>query len=380
MPFLDHDGGRAYYRHWAADDPRAAVIFLHGFGEHTGLYHRYGFALNAAGIDLWAVDQFGHGLTPGERGDFGTIEDSSALADALTELAEQETSRYTACRAGTFVRVDRDAVPAARAAPSRYRAGVISGAPLVPVAGAARQRHLVRPRPRLAVQRPVLPRLARERPAGLRRRRRHGPDPRTRPRVGPLRCRTARADGADAGRARRATIRSPRSARCAPTPSRSSRCPGASVRRRAPRHPQRRRCTARWPRRSSTSSTSQDPQRRDLEPGVVGGRGEERLEVVAPLRRGVLVRLDAGVLAAVEQQRPRLDLAAPPTASAPHRTRRSDRHRRAPSAPCSRCAPASRRCTGEPSLRRVPVDAGELVGLPGAEPRRDVAAASRAAR
>ena len=68
MPFLETDAGRAYYRHWAAPDPRAAVIFLHGFGEHTGLYHRYGFALNAAGVDLWAVDQFGHGLTPGEIG------------------------------------------------------------------------------------------------------------------------------------------------------------------------------------------------------------------------------------------------------------------------------------------------------------------------
>ena len=40
------------------------------------LYHRYGFALNAAGIDLWAVDQFGHGLSPGDRGDFGSIEAS----------------------------------------------------------------------------------------------------------------------------------------------------------------------------------------------------------------------------------------------------------------------------------------------------------------
>ena len=46
-------------------EPRAVVVFLHGFGEHTGVYHRYGFALNAAGIDLWAVDQFGHGLSPG---------------------------------------------------------------------------------------------------------------------------------------------------------------------------------------------------------------------------------------------------------------------------------------------------------------------------
>lgn len=48
-----HDRGPVYYRHWACPQPRAAVIFLHGFGEHTGLYHRYGFALNDAGIDVW---------------------------------------------------------------------------------------------------------------------------------------------------------------------------------------------------------------------------------------------------------------------------------------------------------------------------------------
>ena len=32
MPFIDHQQGKAYYRHWAAAEPRAAVIFLHGFG------------------------------------------------------------------------------------------------------------------------------------------------------------------------------------------------------------------------------------------------------------------------------------------------------------------------------------------------------------
>lgn len=133
MPFLKHDRGRAYYRHWAAEQPRAAVIFLHGFGEHTGVYHRYGFALNAAGIDLWAVDQFGHGLSPGTRGDFGSIEDSSALADALIDVVEQERSGIPLVAQGhsfgaivtLFRLLD---------APDRYRAGVISGAPLVPVA------------------------------------------------------------------------------------------------------------------------------------------------------------------------------------------------------------------------------------------------------
>ena len=134
MPFLETDDGRAYYRHWAAEEPRAAVIFLHGFGEHTGLYHRYGFALNAAGIDLWAVDQFGHGLTPGERGDFRTLEASGALADRLTELALQAHPDIPLVAQGhsfgavvTLFRLLTGS--------DRYAAGVVSGAPLVPVPG-----------------------------------------------------------------------------------------------------------------------------------------------------------------------------------------------------------------------------------------------------
>jgi alpha-beta hydrolase superfamily lysophospholipase len=132
MPFLDTDDGRAYYRHWAAAEPRAAVVFLHGFGEHTGLYHRYGFALNAAGIDLWAVDQFGHGLTPGERGDFRSLEASSVLAEHLSELASAQRPGLPLVAQGhsfggvvtLFRLLD---------APDRYVAGVVSGAPLVPV-------------------------------------------------------------------------------------------------------------------------------------------------------------------------------------------------------------------------------------------------------
>lgn len=132
MPFFDHHLGRIYYRHWDAEDPRAAVVFLHGFGEHCGLYDRYGFALNAAGIDLWVVDQLGHGLSPGQRGQFGTLEDSAALAESVTELAEQRNPGIPIVAQGhsygavvtLFNLIEQ---------PDRYRAGVISGAPLVPV-------------------------------------------------------------------------------------------------------------------------------------------------------------------------------------------------------------------------------------------------------
>lgn len=134
MPFIEHARGRAYYRHWPAAEPRAAVIFLHGFGEHTGLYHRYGFALNAADIDLWAVDQFGHGLSPGERGDFGSIEDSSALADSLTELAQEQRPGIPLLAQGhsfgSIVTLFR-----LLDGPDLYRAGIVSGAPLIPIPG-----------------------------------------------------------------------------------------------------------------------------------------------------------------------------------------------------------------------------------------------------
>ncbi|WP_186243756.1 alpha/beta fold hydrolase [Mycobacterium simulans] len=132
MPILQHDRGRAYYRYWPAAAPHAAVIFLHGFGEHTGLYHRYAFGLNAVGIDLWAIDQFGHGLTGGERGDFGSIEISSALADAITDLAERQRPGLPLIAQGhsfgsvvTLCRLLDN--------PDRYRAGIISGAPLAPI-------------------------------------------------------------------------------------------------------------------------------------------------------------------------------------------------------------------------------------------------------
>ncbi|MBX9641140.1 MAG: lysophospholipase [Mycobacteriaceae bacterium] len=132
MPMLEHDRGHAYYRHWPAADPRAAVIFLHGFGEHTGLYHRYAFALNAAGIDLWAVDQFGHGLTGGERGDIVSIEASGELADAVTDLAERHRPGLPLIAQGhSFGSV----VTLCRLLDmkDRYRAGVLSGVPIAPI-------------------------------------------------------------------------------------------------------------------------------------------------------------------------------------------------------------------------------------------------------
>jgi alpha-beta hydrolase superfamily lysophospholipase len=63
------DGTRLIGQRWSAADPaRAAVVLAHGMGEHSLRYDRLGRALAAAGIDLLAVDQRGHGRTAAMAG------------------------------------------------------------------------------------------------------------------------------------------------------------------------------------------------------------------------------------------------------------------------------------------------------------------------
>nr|WP_296773114.1 alpha/beta fold hydrolase [Rhodococcus sp. (in: high G+C Gram-positive bacteria)] len=132
MPFFDGSRGPVYYRHWAAEVPRAAVIFLHGYGEHSGLYHRFANSLSADGIDVWALDQIGHGLTTGDRGDFGSLRELGADASTLGSIARMATPDVPSIIVGhslgsvvaTLAVLDDSA---------RYDAAVISGAPLSPL-------------------------------------------------------------------------------------------------------------------------------------------------------------------------------------------------------------------------------------------------------
>jgi alpha-beta hydrolase superfamily lysophospholipase len=48
--------------------PRAAVLLLHGLGEHMGRYGHVASALAAAGYAVLGYDHHGHGLSSSERG------------------------------------------------------------------------------------------------------------------------------------------------------------------------------------------------------------------------------------------------------------------------------------------------------------------------
>jgi len=132
MPTFDGAVGRVYYKAWRVPAPRAAaVVFLHGFGEHSGLYHRLGNTLNASGIELWALDEIGHGLTEGERAVIASIDDLVENGRRLTALAEA-AGPAPVWLAGHSLGSAAAAVSGARD-PGRYAGLILSGAALSPL-------------------------------------------------------------------------------------------------------------------------------------------------------------------------------------------------------------------------------------------------------
>jgi alpha-beta hydrolase superfamily lysophospholipase len=133
MPTFDGVTGRVYYKAWCGPAPSTAtVVFLHGFGEHSGLYHRLGNALNGAGIDLWALDEIGHGLTEGDRAAIESIGDLVENGRRLTAIAEAAHPGHPVWLAGHSLGAATAAVSAVRD-PGRYAGLILSGAPLAPL-------------------------------------------------------------------------------------------------------------------------------------------------------------------------------------------------------------------------------------------------------
>ena len=77
------DGQRLFVRDWPLPQARAAVLIVHGLGEHGGRYQRLAHWFNARGYAVRTYDQRGHGQTPGQR---GAMPRTSALLEDLTAV------------------------------------------------------------------------------------------------------------------------------------------------------------------------------------------------------------------------------------------------------------------------------------------------------
>ena len=84
------DGSLRARHHWpcvTGRPMRAAVLLVHGLGEHAGRHARLATWLARAGFDVHGFDQSGHGRSPGHRGRLDHArrlpDDLAAIIDAL---------------------------------------------------------------------------------------------------------------------------------------------------------------------------------------------------------------------------------------------------------------------------------------------------------
>ncbi|MFD4291993.1 alpha/beta hydrolase [Rhodococcus sp. NPDC058532] len=128
MPFFTGASGQVHHRRWPCPDPVAALVFLHGMGQHTGHYHRFGRALAAEGIETWALDHVGHGLSEGEPGHPGSLDVLGANALLLADLAAHDRPGLPLAVMGHSLGA-ATAIAALGAAPDRFGAVVLCGLP-----------------------------------------------------------------------------------------------------------------------------------------------------------------------------------------------------------------------------------------------------------
>jgi alpha-beta hydrolase superfamily lysophospholipase len=127
MPYLD-SARHVYFRHWDRSPADASVLLLHGFGEHSGHYHRLAYGLNNRGLDVWGLDHLGHGLSDGVRGQFRSVDALANNASLLLDAIEADFPDRPLFVVGHSLGGVTAALLAARG--RRFDGLVLTGAPL----------------------------------------------------------------------------------------------------------------------------------------------------------------------------------------------------------------------------------------------------------
>jgi acylglycerol lipase len=92
MPFFVGSRGLVFHQSWLPDGPvRGVVVFVHGYGEHSGLYEPLARRLTRDGIAVHALDTVGHGRSDGER---AVITSWDHLVDDARQLANLARAQH----------------------------------------------------------------------------------------------------------------------------------------------------------------------------------------------------------------------------------------------------------------------------------------------
>jgi acylglycerol lipase len=133
VPFFTGSVGRIHHAAWhPGGEATGVVVFLHGYGEHLGLYDPLGRRLAAEGFAVHAIDAVGHGRSDGERAVIASWDHYISDARRLVELARAEHPGRPVVLAGHSGGALAAYLLALRA-PHLVQALVLSGAPLRPL-------------------------------------------------------------------------------------------------------------------------------------------------------------------------------------------------------------------------------------------------------
>jgi acylglycerol lipase len=88
---LTFDNIPLYACEWSPEaQPTAAIILLHGLGEHSQRYTHVAQAFTDAGYSFFAFDLRGHGRSPGLRGDFPSFEAVMKDIDSISSIVAEK--------------------------------------------------------------------------------------------------------------------------------------------------------------------------------------------------------------------------------------------------------------------------------------------------
>lgn len=80
------DGTEMFGQDWTTDNAKAAVVIVHGMGEHSGRYAHVAKAMNDEGYSCYSFDHRGHGKTAGKKGHTPSFD---ALLDSVEDVLKR---------------------------------------------------------------------------------------------------------------------------------------------------------------------------------------------------------------------------------------------------------------------------------------------------
>jgi len=87
------DGLQLHGRKWRVDKPKATILGVHGFSEHSGRYRHVAEYLNTRSFDVFWIDLPGHGLSQGKRNDCPNFKNYVVALEQLVREAQRAQSK-----------------------------------------------------------------------------------------------------------------------------------------------------------------------------------------------------------------------------------------------------------------------------------------------